>query len=79
MEVTEDVELNKEELEKKLVGFGCGGASVMVGKKVGGGVSAYLTRLQPNCITVHCFAYRLELAFKDVVKETGSTIAVVFF
>ncbi|KAK2564490.1 hypothetical protein P5673_011932 [Acropora cervicornis] len=34
LEVTEDVELNKEELEKKLVGFGCGGASVMVGKKV---------------------------------------------
>ena len=66
-EALEDVGLNKEELEKKLVGFGCDGASVMGGKK--GGVSAYLTRLQPNCITVHCFAHRLELAFKDAVKE----------
>ena len=67
MEALEDVGLNKEELEKKLVEFGCDGASVMGGKK--GGVSAYLTRLQPNCITVHCFAHRLELAFKDAVKE----------
>ena len=67
MEALEDVGLNKEELEKKLVGFGCDGASAMGGKK--GGVSAYLTRLQPSCITVHCFAHRLELAFKDAVKE----------
>ena len=67
MEALEDVGLNTEELAKKLVGFGCDRASVMVGKK--GGVSAYLTRLQPNCITVHCFAHRLELAFKDAVKE----------
>ena len=67
MDALEDVGLNKEELEKKLVGFGCDGASIMVGKK--GGVSAYLTRLQPNCITVHCFAHQLEPAFKDEVKE----------
>ena len=39
----------------------------MVGKK--GGVSAFLTQLQPSCITVHCFAHRLELAYKDAVKE----------
>ena len=39
MEALEDVGLNKEGLEKKLVGFGCDGASVMGGKK--GGVSAY--------------------------------------
>ena len=50
MDALEDVGLNKEELEKKLVGFGCDGASIMVGKK--GGVSAYLTRLQPNCIVL---------------------------
>ena len=67
MDALEDVGLNKEELEKKLVWFGCDGASIMVGKK--GGVSAYLTRLQPNCITVHCFAHQLEPAFKDEVKE----------
>ena len=39
----------------------------MVGKK--GGVSAFLTQLQPSCITVHCFAHHLELAYKDAVKE----------
>lgn len=26
-------------------------------------------QLQPSCITVHCFAHRLELAYKDAVKE----------
>ena len=40
----------------------------MVGKK--GGVSAFLTQLQPSCITVHCFAHRLELAYEDAVKES---------
>ena len=59
-----DVGLGEEDLKKKLVGFG---ASVMVGKK--GGVSAFLTQLQPSCITVHCFAHHLELAYKDAVKE----------
>lgn len=62
-----DVGLGEEDLKKKVVGFGCDGASVMVGKK--GGVSAFLTQLQPSCITVHCFAHRLELAYKDAVKE----------
>ena len=77
MEALEDVGLNKEELEKKLVEFGCDRGSIMVRKK--GGVSAYLTCLQPNCITKHCFAHCLELAFKDTVKKTVSTIAVLFF
>lgn len=40
MDVFEDVGLNKEELEKKLVGFGCDGVFIMVGKK--GGVLVYL-------------------------------------
>ena len=62
-----DVGLGEEDWKKKLVGFGCDGASVMVGKK--GGVSAFLTQLQPSCITVHCFAHRLEPAYKDAVKE----------
>ena len=55
--------LSDEELKKKLVGFGCDG----VGKK--GGISAFLKQLQASCITVHCFAHRLELAYKDAVKE----------
>lgn len=67
MEALGDVGLSEEELRKKLVGFGCDGSSVIVGKKRG--VSAFLTRLQPSCITVHCFAHRLELAYKDAVKE----------
>ena len=62
-----DVGLGEEDWKKKLVGFGCDGASVMVGKK--GGVSAFLTQLQPSCITVHCFAHRLEPAYKDAMKE----------
>lgn len=62
-----DVGLSEEDLKRKLVGFGCDGASVMVGKR--GGVSAFLTQLQPSCITVHCFAHRLELSYKDEVKE----------
>jgi len=49
-----------------LVGFGRDGANVMIGKN--GGVSAYLTQLQPSLITVRCFAHRLELAYKDAVK-----------
>ena len=62
-----DVGLGEEDLKKKLVGFGYDGASVMVGKK--GGVSAFLTQLQPSCITMHCFAHRLEPAYKDAMKE----------
>lgn len=66
MAALEGVGLNEEEVAKKLIGFGCDGANVMIGKK--GGVSAFLTQLQPFLITVHCFAHRLELAYKDAVK-----------
>ena len=66
MEALGDVRLNDQELEKKLVGYGCDGASIMIGKK--GGVSAYSNCLQPSCITVHCLAHRLELEYKDAVK-----------
>jgi len=38
----------------------------MIGKN--GGVSALLMQLQPSLITVHCFAHRLELAYKDTVE-----------
>ena len=51
----------------KLVALGCDGAKVMTGKV--GGVSALLSKEQPNIITVHCFAHRLELALKDSVKK----------
>ena len=51
----------------KLVGVGSDGANVMTGKK--GGVVAKWKQLQPLLQGVHCFAHRLELAFKDVVKN----------
>lgn len=40
MVVLGDVGLSVEDLKKKLVGFGCDGVSVMVGKK--GGVLVFL-------------------------------------
>ena len=48
-------------LKDKLVGFGCDGASVMLGRKVG--VATLFTTV------VHCIAHRLELAFKDAIKQ----------
>ena len=66
MKALETVSVTEETLQGKLVGFGCDGASVMVGKT--SGVAKRMTDLQPSLITVHCLAHRLELAFKDAVK-----------
>lgn len=63
-----DVGLSEEDLKRKLVGFGCDRASVMVGKR--GGVSAFLTQLQPSCISVHCFAHRLELVKENKLYDS---------
>lgn len=53
----------------KLVAMGSDGASNMVGKRSG---LATLLRQDINdeIINVHCFAHRLELAFRDVLKKT---------
>jgi hypothetical protein len=53
----------------KLVGMGSDGASVMLGSK--NGVAAKLRALQPSLVAVHCYAHRLELAFKDAVKKVS--------
>ena len=50
-----------------LVGFGCDGASNMMGKN--SGLVALLKVEHPEIIGIHCLAHRLELAFKDVFKN----------
>ncbi len=66
--IEDGLDMDEQELKKKLVGFGCDGAAVMVGAK--GGVSALLKQnIQPCMVTVHCFAHRLELSYKDSIKK----------
>ena len=51
----------------KFVGFGCDGASNMMGCK-----SGLVTRLQewyPEVVGIHCLAHRLEFSFRDVFKS----------
>lgn len=48
--------------------MGSDGASNMVGRK--GGLSALLrNELNSELVNVHCYAHRLELAFRDVLKK----------
>ena len=72
--VEQQGDMSREEWTRKLVGFGSDGASVMVGKK--GGVAAHLKKLQPCLQSVHCYAHRLELAFKDAMKTIPIYIRV---
>ena len=61
------LDLEDEDLKQKLLPFACDGAAVMAGKN--NGVSALLQRnIQPSLITVHCFAHKLELSYKDSVE-----------
>lgn len=66
-QVVSNLGLEMEEFNKKLVGFGSDGANVMVGKN--NGVAALLKREQPCLQSVHCMAHKLELAFKDALKN----------
>ena len=59
--------MSEQQWVQKLVGFGSDGASVMTGRE--NGVSAKLKELRPELQAVHCFAHRLELAYKDTVKN----------
>ncbi|XP_013398487.1 E3 SUMO-protein ligase KIAA1586-like [Lingula anatina] len=62
--------LNVEHVvRQKLVGFTADGASNMQGKT--SGLVALLKEDYPCIITNHCLAHRLELAFKDCVKEAS--------
>ena len=56
-----------ENFTKKLVALGSDGASVMLGKNKG--VIALLQKENSRVIGVHCSGHRLELAYKDVVKQ----------
>ena len=58
--------LTLDKFYSKLVGFGSDGASVMVGKKAG--VATLLRQKKPELQSVHCYAHRLELAYKQAVK-----------
>ena len=51
----------------KLVALGSDGAAVMLGKN--SGVITLLQAQQPSMIAVHCSGHRLELAYKDSVKN----------
>ena len=57
--------LHLENFYSKLVGFGSDGASVMLGKK--GGVASLMREKKPELQAIHCYAHRLELAYKQVV------------
>ena len=70
MKALKTINIDEDVLQRKLVAFGCDGASVMIGKK--NGVAALLKHLQPSVIIVHCLAHRLELAYKDAVKTSSS-------
>ena len=62
--------LDEDTVAKKIVGLGCDGASVNTGKK--GGVAEKLrTQLNPTIIDIHCMAHRLELAYKDALKNVA--------
>lgn len=63
----EKVGVSWPEFLRKLVGLGSDGASVMLGRN--NGVAAKLRRLQPAMVAVHCYAHKLELAFKDAIKH----------
>ncbi|KAJ8412699.1 hypothetical protein AAFF_G00116500 [Aldrovandia affinis] len=61
------VGVGEGDLKKRLVGFGCDGASVMLG--VNNGVTARLQRLCPSLVPIWCVAHRLELVALDSVKQ----------
>ncbi|XP_030829455.1 zinc finger protein 862-like [Strongylocentrotus purpuratus] len=67
--LAERLELDTASISRKLVGFGSDGAAVMLGKR--GGVVSHLRELSPALQAVHCTAHRLELAFKDAVKNVA--------
>ena len=63
----ENLALEPEGWLSKLAGFSSDGAPVMMGRV--SGVAARLKNLRPNLISVHCAAHRLELVFKDAIKN----------
>jgi hypothetical protein len=60
-----------EETVLKIVGLGTDGASVMQGKKSGVVKRVRDELSAPYIVGVHCAGHRLELAFKDCIKQVG--------
>ena len=60
--------ISVEEFYSNLVALGSDGANVMIGAT--GGVVALLRQKQPALQGIHCFAHRLELAYKDTLKAS---------
>ncbi|XP_023933505.1 zinc finger protein 862-like [Lingula anatina] len=61
------ISCDSDKVKTSLVGFGCDGASVMLGKY--GGVASKFRNIQPSIVVVHCVSHRLELAYKDSIKK----------
>lgn len=51
----------------KVIGFCSDGASNMQGSR--NGVAALVKKDNPGVIVIHCLAHRLELAFRDAIKQ----------
>lgn len=62
-----ELENEKPDMMTKLVAMSSDGAPVMLGHK--GGFLALLKKDQPQVVGIHCMAHRLELAFKNSIKE----------
>jgi len=62
-----NVGLTEQDLKSRMVGFGCDGASVMMG--VHNGVAAKLKQMCPSIVPIWCVAHRLELSALDSIKS----------
>ena len=75
LDALKTIGITDEVLNKKLVGFGCDGAAVMIGRN--GGVATYLKQIQPRLLIVHCLAHRLELAVKKIPVYSSLLVLLV--
>ena len=57
----------KSEIQDKLIGFGCDGASVNTGH-LNGVIALLHKNISDSIVLVKCMAHRLELAYKDAIK-----------
>ncbi|XP_063733444.1 zinc finger protein 862-like [Eleginops maclovinus] len=65
----------KEEMMKKIVGFAGDGAAVNTGKKAGV-IALMRERISGDILMVQCMAHRVELAFKEAMKQASLFIKV---
>lgn len=56
-----------KDIAVRLVGFGADGASNMMGNRTG--LTTQLKNCYPHLVVVHCLAHRMELAYKDAMKD----------